>query len=277
MGASGFVPGWFAHRRLARGRRGSVYLARSEADGRWAVLRVLRLPPGTDLQDAVAQARHRAAWRDPGLVGAHDVAPTCVGDLAVVVDLAEGGTLAGLRADRGHLLPGELVTVLFPLARTLRRLLARGQAYDDLREGTVLFTRVGRPVLGDAVGVLVQRWWRETQGLRPGPDQAEARLVRRIGALAAAALPGAPRRQAWPLVDLARHCAAPQPRDRPSLDEVARALTVAATPLPLYPVDTEDNAGRVTRRIPERLLMPPEPTLSRPRRRGVRRSRSREQ
>ncbi|WP_380167911.1 protein kinase [Jannaschia sp. R86511] len=68
---------------------------------------------------------------------------------AVVTPLAGGGSLAAQVAARGGLGPGEVVTVLAPLADALAWLHARGVVHGDVSATNVLFVERGRPVLAD--------------------------------------------------------------------------------------------------------------------------------
>lgn len=68
--------------------------------------------------------------------------------LALVLDYAPGGSLAGLVAARGALEPGEVVTVLTPLATALADLHERGLVHGDVSPGNILFAEDGRPLPG---------------------------------------------------------------------------------------------------------------------------------
>jgi hypothetical protein len=67
----------------------------------------------------------------------------------LVLDRAMGGSLAALVRARGALDPGEVVTVLSPLAGALADLHERGVVHGDVAPGNVLFDDLGRPLLGD--------------------------------------------------------------------------------------------------------------------------------
>ncbi len=74
---------------------------------------------------------------------------TTDGRTALVTELAAGGSLAALVRARGGLDPGEVVTVLTPLAGALADLHDRGVVHGDVSAGNVLFLADGRPVLAD--------------------------------------------------------------------------------------------------------------------------------
>ncbi|MGN6474159.1 MAG: protein kinase domain-containing protein, partial [Mycobacteriales bacterium] len=92
-----------------------------------------------------------------------EVASLPGGEVVLVMDLAEGGSLASLLARRGRLHPSEVVTILGPLADALAALHARGIVHGDLTPANVLFTVDGRPMLGD-VGLA------QLTGEAPGDD-----------------------------------------------------------------------------------------------------------
>lgn len=67
----------------------------------------------------------------------------------LILDLAEGGSLADAIEARRTLTPGELVTVLTPIARTLHDLHGSGLVHADISSGNILFTDAGKPLLAD--------------------------------------------------------------------------------------------------------------------------------
>ena len=107
---------------------------------------------------------------------------------------------------RGHLSPGEVVTVLAPVASALGRLHDLGVVHGDVSPGNVLLDLDGRPVLGDlglghVVGEVSPGVW-GTDGLRRARGAARCRpeagirrlLARGAGvALPTGAVPGAAR------------------------------------------------------------------------------------
>src|SRR3712207_5493295 len=89
----------------------------------------------------------------PHLVRLHEVVRSEVrggtAEVALVLDLLEGGSLAALLARRGRLRPGEVVTTVAPVAAALAHAHERGVVHGDLSPGNVVFTAEGRPVLTD--------------------------------------------------------------------------------------------------------------------------------
>ncbi len=71
------------------------------------------------------------------------------GRVAVVMPHLLGGAVDALVRHRGHLSPGEVVTVLAPVASALGRLHDLGVVHGDVSPGNVLLDLDGRPVLGD--------------------------------------------------------------------------------------------------------------------------------
>jgi serine/threonine-protein kinase len=70
-------------------------------------------------------------------------------DLALVLTYAEGGTLAGRRADHGPLSPDDAVAVLAPVADALADAHRHGVLHRDVKPSNILFTADGRPLLAD--------------------------------------------------------------------------------------------------------------------------------
>ena len=148
------VPGWEVERLLGRGGSGEVWRAREVATGDPVALKVLR---ASVAGDAVARRRLEgeaallSALDDPHLVRLRGLAQTdeAVPRPVLVLDHAPGASLAALVAERGALDPGEVVTVLVPLAGVLADLHATGVVHGDVSPGNVLFAEDGRPLLAD--------------------------------------------------------------------------------------------------------------------------------
>src|SRR5690606_4753627 len=117
-------------------------------------LKVIR-PRTGDVDDALCEAGLLASVRHRHVVHLYDVLPlTEVGTgrpeaVVLVTQLAAGGSLAQLLSRRSILSPGELVTVLQPVAGALVDLHARGVVHGDLSTGNVLFRADGMPLLAD--------------------------------------------------------------------------------------------------------------------------------
>ena len=143
------LTGYDAVELLGYGSGGEVWLARERATGRPVALK--RLRPGADL--ATRDRLRREAAVLAGVDHPHVVRLRSVhgdGDaLVLVLDLAAGGSLAGLLAARRRLAPGEVVTIAVPLAQALAAVHAQGLVHGDVTPANVLFAADGRPLLSD--------------------------------------------------------------------------------------------------------------------------------
>ena len=159
------VPGYDVGRLLGRGGTAAVWLATEHGTQRDVALKCFSAagPVGdpqrerrhaVDAEEAVRrEVRILSALEHDHLVKAHDVVRVRYGNggsgLALVLDHAAGGSLAGLVAARGSLTPGEVVTSLTPIAQALAYLHANGLTHGDVSPGNVLFTAHGKPLLAD--------------------------------------------------------------------------------------------------------------------------------
>jgi len=268
------VPGCVLLGRLGRGASGTVWLAEREWDGARVAVKVLSgngSRPG--LSDQAARelvVLSRTAGEH--VVRLHDAVRLADGGLALVLDLADGGSLARVVAGRGHLSAGEAVTVLTPLAGALAQLHEAGVVHADVSPANVLFTREGKPMLAD---LGVARLAGEDPGERHGtpgyvaPEVVDggsatpAADVHALGALGWLALTGAapPPPAVRPplatlgtaapkaLVALVERCLDPDPADRPSAREAAVAAYASAPAEPVRLATGEDPAGDLTHRL----------------------------
>ncbi|GAB2676368.1 protein kinase domain-containing protein [Thalassiella azotivora] len=142
------VPGYRTGRLLGFGGQGEVWAAVHEQSGRRVALKALRVGEAAQaraLREAMLLRRieHRHVLRVESVVRSGD------DGVVLVLEHAPGGSLAALVAARGPLDPGEVVTVLSPLAGALADLHARGLVHGDVSPGNVLFAADGRPLLAD--------------------------------------------------------------------------------------------------------------------------------
>lgn len=88
----------------------------------------------------------------------------CDGVPALVMALAQGGSLARLLVERERLAPGEVVAILAPVADALASAHRRGVVHGDVKPSNVLLTSDGEPLVADfgAAG----RWGRAGRGSR---------------------------------------------------------------------------------------------------------------
>jgi tRNA A-37 threonylcarbamoyl transferase component Bud32 len=162
------LPGYDVEELVGLGGSGEVWRARERASGEWVALKRLRAGSSED-QAAQEVAEHRlsreaallATISHEHIVALRSVVPTDDG-LVLVLDYAEGGSLAALVAARGRLSAGEVVTIGAPLAQALGDVHARGLVHGDVTPANVLFDGSGKPLLAD-LGVA------SLAGDRPGP------------------------------------------------------------------------------------------------------------
>lgn len=138
------IPGYVVEHRLGVGSTGTVWAAREPHTGARVAVKVV---------DEAHVSTVEGAWlvgQDiPDIVTIHRVLTLADGRPAVVMDLRRGGSLAAVVRARGHLSPGETVTVLTPLAQALAALHQRAVVHGDVSPGNVLFDDRGRPALAD--------------------------------------------------------------------------------------------------------------------------------
>ncbi|HEX8973687.1 serine/threonine-protein kinase, partial [Oryzihumus sp.] len=145
------VPGCVLLGQVGRGASGTVWLAERQRDGARVAVKVLSgngTRPGAS-DSAVRELAVLSRTAGEHVVRLHDAVPLAGGGLALVLDLADGGSLARVVAGRGHLSAGEAVTVLTPLAGALAQLHEAGVVHADVSPGNVLFTHEGKPMLAD--------------------------------------------------------------------------------------------------------------------------------
>lgn len=267
------VPGFELGERLGGGASGEVWSAVREQDGGLVAVKVVRAEPEA-VEAAAREASVTSRVAAEHVLTVHAVLPLPDGRVALVLPLLRGGDLARLVAARGHLAPGEVVTVLAPLAAALGRLHAAGVVHGDVSPGNVLLDLDGRPVLADlglgrVVGEAPTAVWGTEGHLAPevllGADPSPRSDVYALGALGwlclsgvAAGAPGLRPRLgelnragagAGGLVELLERCVSPDPDERPDADELAHALFATARPLPLRLVEGEDAVTAVTYRL----------------------------
>jgi eukaryotic-like serine/threonine-protein kinase len=286
------IPGFIARTLLGFGAHGEVWLADDLAGGPPVAIKIGRRAGGLGRDVALRAApveRETALLsriQHPHIVRLHRVVHLPDDGLALVLDLAAGGSLAAVIASRGPFEPGEVSTLLIPLADALIHLHGRGVVHGDIAPGNVLFDGDGRPQLGDlgvarVLGTRADDVW-STPGFtdpatRGGasPSDAEAADLWGLAAVGWFALTGRPP-GASPSPDGARapllselliRCLAPDPADRPRLDELADGVWQAARPVPVRlggePVAISSAVGLppLSRRTTHRLDPPGPPAV----------------
>lgn len=202
------IPGYDTQRRIGAGASSQVWLVRRRDGVRLAAKLVDGSVDATE-QQLLERLDHDHVLR------LHDVAvDEASGRTALITDLAEGGSLAACLANRERLTPGELVTVLSPIARALHDLHALGLVHCDLSPENILLTAAGKPLIAD-LGVsrvaghdrdlwVTERW--AAPEVLSGEPATPAADVHALGAIAWAALVG---------------FAPPAAHERPELAQVA--------------------------------------------------------
>ncbi|WP_426561006.1 protein kinase domain-containing protein [Angustibacter sp. McL0619] len=287
------VPGYRVQRRIGGGASSVVWAAAPRATGSQVAVKVVRAGPAADRELAVLRA-----VRHPHVLSLRDAVPLADGRLALVTDLLDGGSLASVVAARGRLRPGEVVTVVAPLAQALSELHAAGIQHGDLASGNVLFDRGGRPYLSDLgtvrlTGVARQEVFGTPGFLDPvlldGAPAGPASDVYGLGALAWFALCGEPPptpmcrpslASAAPqapaeLVAAVQSALDPSPTSRPTPLELARALHAAVSAEPVWRPGGSPVDGGLTRRVAAQVLADPDDRAPRHRLHRTRRVRAR--
>jgi eukaryotic-like serine/threonine-protein kinase len=145
------LPGYDIEELLGFGGSGEVWRAREVASGELVALKLLRAANSTEplaVQRLQREAALLATVSHEHIVALRSVVPTDDG-LVLVLDYAEGGSLAAVLAARGRLSAGEVVTIGAPLAQALADVHARGLVHGDVTPGNVVFDGSGKPLLAD--------------------------------------------------------------------------------------------------------------------------------
>lgn len=171
------LAGYDVQRLLGVGATGEVWRARCLATGQTVALKRLREHADLDALRRVASLLQ--ALDTPYVVRLQEVLASGT-DTVLVLDHADGGSLAALLARRGALAPGEVVTVAVPVAQALAAAHACGLVHGAVTASNVLFTADGMPLLSD-LGVA-----RTEAGADAAAD------VRALAALCQRMLSGAP-------------------------------------------------------------------------------------
>lgn len=140
--------GYVVERLLGRGGSGEVWQARVAATGEPVALKRLAVSDPAQIRRAHAEAALLSVLDHPHLVRLHALVPDH-GVTVLVLDLADGGSLADLLAARGRLTPGEVITAMAPVAAALSYAHTQGVVHGDVSAANVLFTAGGVSLLAD--------------------------------------------------------------------------------------------------------------------------------
>ena len=156
------VPGYVLDEFLGSGPSGSMWAATTTGSVERVAVRMTTADRPVDELVSAAEWVSRLGDRVESvhLVRVRDQVVLEDGSVAVVLDLAEGGSLRDVVTIRGAVPLGELVTALTPVASVLAELHGAGVVHADVAPGNVLFTGDGRPLLGDLSSArLIEQTW----------------------------------------------------------------------------------------------------------------------
>jgi serine/threonine protein kinase len=140
--------GYVVERLLGVGGTGEVWRARVAATGEAVALKRIAQADSFQIRRIHSEAALLSALEHPNLIRLHAVVEDG-GSYVLVLDLADGGSLADLLAARERLTPGEVVTALAPVAAALAYAHEQGVVHGDVSPANVLFTAGGVPLLAD--------------------------------------------------------------------------------------------------------------------------------
>ena len=262
---------------IGRGSTATVWAA-SDRAGRDLAIKVVPVGVG-DSEGALALELSALAVTGTGLehlvtvhevIGIADPEPA----LAIVMDRVRHGTVHDLVTTRGHLHPGEVVTLLAPVAVTAARLHSAAVVHGDLSAANVGLDSRGRPVILDlGVSAVIGMPREEVYGtpgfvapeVVAGQPVTPSADVYAMGALGWYALTGAPpplpadRPELTDLVpEVPAEMAAaleqalhPDPSARCSAGELATAVYESATAVPITPSVGTTSETMLTHRVRE--------------------------
>ena len=267
------VPGYRLTRLLGTGSTSTVWRARREADDELVAVKVL---PGEAPEELVREFSMLQHAVGEHVVTLHETLALDGPEgpaTALVLELLAGGSLAEVVASRGHLSPGETVTVIAPTAQALTGLHDLGVVHGDISPGNVLLDSLGRPALADlGFARLTGEMPGDVHGtdgyvapeVLDGSEPDRASDVYALAALAWLCLTGSPPGHvaerldlaavvpdAAELVEVVEAGLSSDPADRPEADELAVAVFDAVDAEPLRMISPGDVASGLTRRIRE--------------------------
>lgn len=142
------VPGYVVEQMVGYGATGEVWRGHSTADGQVVALKRLPIEDAESLRGAQAEAAVLSALGHPHIVRFRELL-VCEAEAILVTDFAERGSLAQVLEHRGRLSPGEVVTIVAPIAAALAHAHAHGVVHGDVSASNILFAAEGLPLLSD--------------------------------------------------------------------------------------------------------------------------------
>ena len=142
------IPGYDVESPLGRGSQAQVYYGRAAATGVRVALKVLPVPTSEAAESARSEAALLAGLDHPSLIRLVEYLEV-PGSAVLVMELADGGSLAGLLRRRNRLSAPEVVAAISPVAAALAHAHAEGIRHGDVSAANILFDRAGRAKLAD--------------------------------------------------------------------------------------------------------------------------------
>jgi hypothetical protein len=142
------LPGYRIDHLLGRGSQAEVWLGVELASGERVALKRFPADSAASCGAGQAEAGVLASLDHPNLIGFRGL-HRCGSGAVLVLELAEGGSLASLLRRRDRLTAAEVVAALTPIAAALAHAHEAGVVHGDLSPANILFTAAGHPKLAD--------------------------------------------------------------------------------------------------------------------------------
>lgn len=271
------VPGYHLTEHIATGSTAVVWAGGRTPGSADLAVKVIPVAGPEELQDLTFELSALAMTWGSGehLVRVVDIVPVLEPPaVAVVMERLHHGTLADLVRVRGHLLPGEVVTLLTPVASTLADLHDAAVVHGDLSPSNLGLDGHGRPVVLDlGVSVVIGTPCEEVYGtpgfvapeVVAGGAATPTADVYALGAVGWFALTGEPPplpadrpslsglepTVPGALAEALEQALHPDPERRPRARELSTALYGSTDALPVRPGAHGDPATMLTQRVRE--------------------------
>jgi serine/threonine protein kinase len=142
------IPGYDLVELIGVGGFGEVWRARSRATASDVAIKCVPVAGTAEIERAIQEAALLADLRHPHLITLLE-AIQVPGVVALVMELAERGSLAQLLDRRQQLTPGETITVVAPVAAAVAHAHGAGVVHGDITPANVLFSQRGDALLAD--------------------------------------------------------------------------------------------------------------------------------
>ena len=149
------VPGYRVDQLIGYGSHAEVWSGRTGDTGEPVALKRIILPANGDhdraaglVRSARAEAALLTALQHPSLIRLRQYVQTPAAAV-LVMELAEGGSLAQLLRRRDRLSPAEVAAALSPIAAALAYAHSEGVLHGDVSAANILFSATGQPKLAD--------------------------------------------------------------------------------------------------------------------------------